>query len=222
MLGHILVVDDDRRLRELLRRYLCGEGFSVSTVDCVSDARQAMAFFRFHCLIVDIMMPQTPGTDLLALPAPYSPPILLLSAMGEASDRIAGLQLGAQDYLVKPFEPKELVLRLQRILQHHSPKKELRLDHDLTYSLMDKNLRRCDKILPLTLTEKNLLDIFACSPDLPLTRQEIAEKLAYADYNARTVDMQINRLRQKIEQNPKAPVILQSVRGKGYRLVCFS
>ena len=212
---HILIVDDDTRLRTLLRRYLMQEKECfVTTAASVIEARQALTFFRFDGMVVDIMMPGGPGTDLLALD--HIPPLILLSAMGEPHHRIQGLELGAHDYIAKPFEPKELVLRLFNSINRKS---HLIKIGPLAYCCRQKVLTQGDRI-PVTLShsEGQLLHYFACRPHRPLSRQEIAQCLFPDTTNLRIVDVQVNRLRKKIEKNPENPVFLVSLRGQGYCL----
>lgn len=212
---HILIVDDDTRLRTLLRRYLMQEKECfVTTAANVVQARQALTLFRFDGMVVDIMMPGGPGTDLLALD--HMPPLILLSAMGEPHHRIQGLELGAHDYIAKPFEPKELVLRLFNSINRTSPLIKL---GPLVYCCRQKILsRKGGAPVPLTHSEGLLLHYFACRPHRPLSRQEIALCLFPDATNLRIVDVQVNRLRKKIEENPENPVFLVSLRGQGYCL----
>lgn len=213
MTSHFLIVDDDVRLRDLLRRYLLKEGFWVSTTANVTEARLALQYFSFDALIVDIMMPGGCGTDLLTL-SPL-PPVLLLSAMGESADRIHGLELGAEDYLVKPFEPRELVLRLQTIIKRYGRKDQLSLGPN-TYS--HQKLYRHGQEIILTPTERGLLEYFAQRINCIVARQEILDALFPAASNSRIIDVHINRLRRKLDDHLENPQLLVSVRGQGYCL----
>jgi two-component system phosphate regulon response regulator OmpR len=211
-LSHILVVDDDVRLRALLKKYLMQENFLVSTAATLSEAKQALEIFSFDVLIVDIMMPGGRGTDLLKEHKAI-PPVLFLSAMGEAEDRIEGLQLGAEDYMVKPFEPKELVLRLQTILRRHKQTVSL---GDLEYDKKQRVLWKGGQSFPLTAAEDELLFYFTQRPNELIFRQELLSSLFPDSSNERIVDVQMNRLRKKLGK--EAAQHLVSIRGKGYCL----
>lgn len=221
---HILVVDDDTRLRSLLQRYLCEQNFLVSAA---KDAAEAEAFLRqytFDILIVDIMMPNVTGTEFLHQQRQKGNdvPVILLTAMGESWDRVNGLELGADDYIPKPFEPKELVLRINNILKRtiktggQSNKLNFAgLIYDLEKGeLVDSNGR----IIHMTPVERTLLNFLGKCPGEVHTRDELAELLGVAE-NLRTVDVQMTRLRKKIEADTKNPRYLQTVRGKGYMLI---
>lgn len=212
----MLLVDDDIRLRELLRRYLIGEGgFYVTTAGSVLEARSAIEMFLFDGLVVDIMMPGGPGTDLFSLQ--NLPPVLLLSAMGEPHHRIHGLELGAQDYVIKPFDPKELVLRLGNMMNRYEKSVQL---GPFSYCVKRKILLNKDRLpIALSHSEAELLHYFACRAHQPLSRESIAEALFPQASTLRLVDVQVNRLRKKIEQNSTKPVHLISLRGKGYCLI---
>jgi two-component system phosphate regulon response regulator OmpR len=212
---HILIVDDDKRLRTLLRRYLMQEKECfVTTAASVLEARKALTLFRFDGLVVDVMMPGGQGTDLLAVD--HIPPLILLSAMGEPHHRIHGLELGAHDYIAKPFEPKELVLRLFNSIQRKTSVIKL---GSLVYCCRQRVLTHRDHTpVVLSHSESQLLHYFACRPHRPLSRQEIAQCLFPETTNLRIVDVQVNRLRKKIEENPETPLFLVSLRGQGYAL----
>jgi two-component system phosphate regulon response regulator OmpR len=214
MKSHILIVDDDNRLRVLLKRYLLQQNsFYVSSATTVFEAKQAMELFVFDCLIVDIMMPGGPGTQLLT--TPDVPPILLLSAMGTSEDRIQGLELGAHDYLVKPFDPKELLLRLSNIIDRYE--KKISFGNKIYY--FRKRMLICENnVIPLSHTEDNLLHYMASRAHQTISRQEIASHIFPNASNERIVDVQINRLRKKIETQPQSPCYLLSYRGQGYCL----
>lgn len=212
--SHLLIVDDDCRLRDLLRRYLLQqEDFFVSTSASVAQAKKALETFVFDALIVDIMMPGGLGTELFSC---FSlPPTILLSAMGEAHDRIHGLELGAHDYLIKPFEPKELMLRLRNVLKGSG--KPLVLG-DKNYCLRRRILKKHNQVIALSHAEGQLFHYLACRAHQILSRQEVAQQVFPQASNERVVDVQINRLRKKIEDNPEAPQYLVSLRGQGYCL----
>jgi len=216
--AHILVVDDDDRLRDLLQRYLGECGFRVSVASNVAEARIAMSGLEFDLLVLDLMMPGESGLDLTKdLRQGKYLPILLLTAMGSASDRIAGLEVGADDYLAKPFEPRELVLRIEAILRRGGPKTEERklvTFGACSFDLERGELQRNSEIVRLTSGEIDMMRLFARSPGVTVGR---AELLAQADAgNTRAVDVQITRLRRKIEDDPKEPRHLCTVWGQGY------
>jgi two-component system phosphate regulon response regulator OmpR len=221
---HILVVDDDDRLRGLLRRYLAEQGFVVSTASQAADARAKLKHLAYDLIVLDIMMPGETGLDLMrslrASEAAKSLPVLLLTARGEAGDRIAGLEIGADDYVLKPFEPRELVLRINAILRRlpkpEKAKTELKLGAWL-YNPERDELRRGDEILRLTDMEAGLMRLLAARPGSALSREALAE--AGASVNDRTIDVQVTRLRRKIEPDVKNPRYLVTVRGEGYRLM---
>ena len=217
---HLLVVDDDARLRELLRRFLTGEGFRVTTAVDAAEARGKLASFAFDLLIVDVMMPGESGLDFTrSLRASSRIPILMLTAMAEPLNRVAGLERGADDYVVKPFEPRELVLRIRNILQRVPREAELR---ELRFGpfvldLGRKELLRGDAPVRLTTAELALLLALAKAPGETMTREALSEA-AGLEGAARRVDVQMTRLRRKIESDPKFPRHLQTVRGSGYVL----
>ena len=216
--AHILVVDDDDRLRDLLQRYLGECGIRVSVASNVAEARIAMSGLEFDLLVLDLMMPGESGLDLTKdLRQGKYLPILLLTAMGSASDRIAGLEVGADDYLAKPFEPRELVLRIEAILRRGGPKTEglkVVTFGACSFDLERGELQRNGELVRLTSGEIDMMRLFARSPGVTVGR---AELLAQADAgNIRAVDVQITRLRRKIEDDPKEPRHLCTVWGQGY------
>ncbi|WP_207478089.1 response regulator [Arenibaculum pallidiluteum] len=217
---HILVVDDDTRLREVLKRYLLRNGFLVTTAEDAADARAKIASLSFDLLVLDIMMPGESGLELTeSLRRESQLPIVLLTARGEPDDRIAGLEAGADDYLAKPFEPRELVLRINSILRRvPRPQEaaELRLGR-WTFVPEREELRCGDETIRLTSAEASLLKVLASSPGMVLTREELTERSRISG-NARTVDVQVTRLRRKIEPDPRLPRYLHTVRGEGYVL----
>ncbi|MCM1324621.1 MAG: response regulator transcription factor [Acetobacter sp.] len=221
---HILVVDDDTRLRSLLQRYLREQGFLVSAAKDAADAEGFLSIYKFDILIVDIMMPKVTGTEFLynLRQNDNNTPVILLTAMGETEDRIKGLEIGADDYIAKPFEPKELVLRINNILRRTIQAKEQSsklLFNGISYDLEKGELRAKDgAIIHITPVERTLLTLFGRKIGDVHTREELAEILGVAE-NLRTVDVQITRLRKKIEADTKNPRYLQTVRGKGYMLI---
>jgi len=224
--AHILVVDDDTRLRELLRRYLVGSGHLVTTAADAAEARANLALLAFDLIVLDVMMPGESGLELTrSLRESDDTPVLLLTARGDPDDRIAGLEAGADDYLSKPFQPRELLLRINSILRRQaagrpvSPVEEnrpIRLG-GLTYHPDRAELRAGDEPVRLTTAEEALLRVLAQTPNTVLTREELTER-ARVPGNARTVDVQVTRLRRKIEPDPREPRYLQTVRGEGYVL----
>ena len=217
---HILVVDDDTRLRELLRKYLVENGFRVTTACDAVDARARLAGLSFDLIVLDVMMPGEDGFGLTAaLRRTSKIPILLLSARGEPEDRITGLEHGADDYLAKPFEPRELVLRISSLLRRVPetiPETVVRLGTH-AFDIERQRLTCDDRPVRLTPAEASLLRTLARQPGVTLSRDDLIEQSRIAG-NARTVDVQVTRLRRKIEPDPRAPRYLQTVRGEGYVL----
>jgi len=216
---HLLVVDDDRRIRELLQKYLIEHGYHVTTAADAQEARRRMTGFDFDLLIVDVMMPGEDGLTLTKdLRTKTDVPILVLTARGEPEDRIAGLESGADDYLPKPFEPRELLLRVASILRRSAgpppPLAGLSLG-SFYFDLKRNELRNGDKPVRLTSTETGLLKIFAEQPGQTISRYVLCDALGVSD---RTVDVQVTRLRRKIEDDPRVPRYLQTVWGEGYVL----
>ncbi len=220
--AHILVVDDDTRLRELLQTYLSDNGFRVSTARDAAEARTLLTGLAFDLIVLDVMMPGESGLDLTeSLRRSSQVPIMLLTARGEAEDRIDGLERGADDYLPKPFEPRELVLRIQTILRRaQAAAAEIPTTVQLGDCLFDierGELRREDEIVRLTSLEESLLRTLALNAGGTVSREELIRQ-SHVDSNARTVDVQVTRLRRKIERDPRLPRYLQTVRGEGYVL----
>jgi len=220
--SHILIVDDDTRICTLVSRFLHEHDFIVLTAENANEADSIMKSFAFDALIVDVMMPEKTGTEFIKeLRAKgQDTPALLLTALGEAEDRIAGFECGADDYLPKPFEPMELVLRLKAILRRtKSPQENISLYQIGKWQFDTKHdeLRHEDKILDLTSMEANLLRALALSEGEVVSRTDLALRCSI-DAGERTIDVQVTRLRRKIEENTKTPRYLQTVRGKGYLL----
>lgn len=222
--AHILVVDDDTRLRSLLQRFLRENDFYVSTAKDASAAREKLENYKFDLLIVDIMMPGETGLQFLhKLRNEDGVPVILLTAMGEPQDRIAGLEVGADDYLPKPFEPKELVLRIRNILKRAPQEKESgveALNLGLCfYDMTKKELTsKQGLVIHITPVEQSLLNILGQKSGQVFSRERLAEVLG-AGQSPRSIDVQITRLRKKIEKDSKNPRYLQTVRGKGYMLL---
>lgn len=217
----ILVVDDDDRLRALLQKFLDEQGFMVTTVDSAAKARKAMEESAFDVIVLDVMMPQETGLEFLGtLDAATRPPVLMLSAMGETDDRIRGLETGADDYLSKPFEPKELVLRINAIVRRKQGKKNetgVIIFGDNQFNLANGQLSAAGKMIALTSGEIAMLKLLAQHAGKPVTREALVATLP-GTVSERSIDVQITRLRKKIEENEGKPVHLQSVRGVGYVL----
>lgn len=219
---HILVVDDDKRLRELLRKYLAEQGFRVTVATDAGDARRKLDGLAFDLLVLDIMMPGENGLDFAhALRRDNEVPILFLTAMGEPDDRIAGLESGADDYLVKPFEPRELVLRIRTILRRlpaeaATTRREVRFGA-FSFDIERRLLKRGGEEIRLTSAEAALLAALAASPGVALPRDALSQQSDPAG-GSRMVDVQMTRLRRKIENDPRFPRYLQTVRGRGYML----
>ena len=219
---HLLVVDDDERLRTLLQRYLSSNGFRVSAAANAADARALMKSMAFDLLILDVMMPGESGFDLTkSVRAGSAVPILMLTAKGEAEDRIRGLEHGADDYLAKPFEPRELLLRVSALLRRAAPPAakaiaEVRMG-DCVYDPERGQLKRKGKPVHLTSSESALLQFFAANAGRSFSRADLCARLGVA--LERSIDVQVTRLRRKIEEDPKLPLYLQTVRGVGYVLV---
>lgn len=221
---HILVVDDDTRLRSLLQRYLREQNFCVSAVKDAFDAKVFLDTYKIDIVILDVMMPNLSGIDFLhqLRQEENFTPVILLTAMGEAEDRIKGLEIGADDYVPKPFEPKELVLRINNILKRATKIKEQATNlvfDNISYDLNKGELRyKNGEIIHITPVERTLLNFLGKKIGEVYTRDELAEVLGVTE-NLRTVDVQITRLRKKIEADTKNPRYLQTIRGKGYMLI---
>ena len=219
---HLLLVDDDRRIRDLLSRFLSGEGYRVTTAMSAKDARAKLNGLNFDLLILDVMMPGETGFDLVRfIRSSSSVPIVMLTARHEAESRIEGLQIGADDYVAKPFEPRELVLRIGNILKRSAPPPVETLEQiafgPYVYHLERGELRQGEEAVHLTDRERDMLRMLAVAPGETVTRLALAG--GGCSPGERAVDVQINRLRRKIERDPASPLFLQAVRGIGYRLV---
>jgi len=217
--AHILIVDDDDRIRDLVKQYLNDYDFLVTTANNAEDAKQKIDIIKFDLIVLDIMMPGQSGLEFTnENKKKIGTPIILLTAKGEATDRIEGLEIGADDYLAKPFEPKELILRIKNILEKTKNKSQKRVVNfsnvkiDLNKLLIIKN----NKEFKINNTEKIILEKMVNSPGQTFTREEIG-RLIDLD-KERSIDVIITRLRKKIEDNPKKPKYLQTIRGTGYVL----
>ncbi|MEM7508830.1 MAG: response regulator [Pseudomonadota bacterium] len=225
--GHILIIDDDARIRDLLKRFLSRNGYLVTTARDAAHATRLLSNLSFDLLVVDVMMPGEDGFSFTRrIRAEIETPVLLLTARGEADDRIEGLEAGADDYLAKPFEPRELLLRCAAILRRSLPKDEpeappktLILGQN-RYDIIRGELAFDGAPVRLTSTEQALMRVFSRQPNEPISRERLAAELGGNDggVQERAVDVQITRLRRKLEADPKNPRYLQTVRGAGYML----
>lgn len=223
--AHVLVVDDDRRIRELLSRYLRQQGYRVTTASDAAEARAKLKGMDFDILVLDVMMPGENGFDFaMWLRSESDAPILMLTARTEAADRVRGLEAGVDDYLTKPFEPKELSLRIASILRRAQPKpappptvESVRFGR-FVFHCERGELFRGDLLVRLTERERVMMQLLARTPGEPVTREVLAGAGSLAS-TERAIDVQINRLRRKIESDPAEPRYLQTARGAGYRLV---
>lgn len=224
---HLLIVDDDERIRQLLKQYLIRNGFLVTAARDAAHARKLLLGLEFDLIVLDVMMPGEDGLELTRwIRSTRSTPVMLLTARGDTDDRIAGLESGADDYLPKPFEPKELLLRINAILRRVPEPQDvietptfLRLGM-AHYDIERGELWQGDTQIRLTATESQLMKIFAAAVGEPVSRVQLVTDLGRDEEQAqdRAIDVQITRLRRKIEPNPKEPRYLQTVRGSGYML----
>ena len=217
--AHILVVDDDDRIRDLVKQYLNQNNYLVSTSKNAEDATEKVNIIKFDLIVLDIMMPGKNGLEFtLENKKKIDTPIILLTAKGEASERVKGLEIGADDYLPKPFEPKELILRINNILDKTKNKNKKKIIYfknvkiDLNKMFIHKN----EKVLEMNNAEKIILEKMINSPGKIFKREEIGSLIDLD--KERSIDVIITRLRKKIEENPKSPKYLQTIRGEGYVL----
>ena len=220
-LGHILIIDDDDRLRGLIADFLHAQGFTISMARNAQETRELIALFAFDALVLDVMMPGESGLELIAhlRQEKFKTPTLLLTARGDVEDRIKGFESGADDYLPKPFEPRELFLRLKSLLNRHklSPSHKHIAIGPFMFDPTKLELSKGETIVPLTTGEATLLKIFVDHMGTYLTRESLI-LMAQLEASPRTIDVQITRLRKKIEDDPKQPKFLQTIRHKGYIL----
>jgi two-component system, OmpR family, phosphate regulon response regulator OmpR len=219
---HLLVVDDDRRIRDLLSRFLLTEGYRVTTAQTAADARAKLSGLHFDLLILDVMMPGESGFALAReLRSASTVPIIMLTARDEAHNRIEGLTIGADDYLGKPFEPRELSLRIASILRRARPSvpppAEVVRFGEFRFHVGRGELRRGEDVIRLTEREREMLRLLAATPGETVAREVLAGNGGAV--GERAVDVQVNRLRRKLEIDPANPLLVQTVRGIGYRLV---
>ncbi|WP_319530348.1 response regulator transcription factor [uncultured Cohaesibacter sp.] len=218
---HLLVIDDDSRIRNLLQRYLTNNGFRVTTAQNALEARKTMDGLSFDLLILDVMMPGESGMELAKdLRTRDQIPILMLTARAESESRIQGLEIGVDDYLAKPFEPRELLLRIRNIFKRQNAQSNSPIDEvtfgPFRFKLERQELMCGEDVIRLTDRERELLCLFASQPGATIARLALAGEDGTGE---RTVDVQINRLRRKIEPDPSNPIYLQTIRGIGYRLL---
>ena len=216
---HILIVDDDNRIRDLLKEYLKENNYIVSTSENAENAKIKLTHFKFDLIVLDVMMPGQSGYELTKeLKKRMEIPIILLTAKGEVESRIKGLELGADDYISKPFEPKELLLRIKNIINKNN-KIDLNIKHFVGNAQIDLNkmsIKLAEKIKKINSSEKRVLIKMLENPGKTYTREEIGKISGISQ--ERSIDVMITRLRQKIEINPKNPKYLQTIRGSGYVL----
>ena len=218
---HLLVVDDDTRIRNLLKQFLSENGFRITVAGTAAEARRKLEGLDFDLLILDVMMPGESGVDLTrSLRQAKDVPILMLTALSETDSRISGLEAGADDYLPKPFDPRELILRVNNILRRGgppaTPKVEQIVFGPYTFQIARRELNKSGVAIKLTDREQDILSVFAQRAGETIPRHELVGD--GSEVGERTIDVQINRLRRKIERDPANPVWLQTVRGVGYRL----
>ena len=223
MQKNILIVDDDSRLRDLLKDYLNEKNFTVYLCDDFDNAKEIIQFFNFDLIILDRMMPSGDGIELVSsIKKKYLTPIIMLTAMGEDINKIEGLKIGADDYVAKPFEPEELYLRVNNLLNFYKDNNNSKSSisfGNFYYDLKKFELKKNQNIIHLTEGENNLLLKLIEKKNQIVLREELANK-DFDETELRKVDVQITRLRQKIESNPKYPQYIKTIRGKGYRLIC--
>ncbi len=217
--NHILIVDDDDRIRNLLKDYLSENNYIVSTSENANQAKEKLEYFKFDIIILDVMMPGQNGYELTKeIKKKIKIPIILLTAKGEVENRIKGLELGADDYIGKPFEPKELLLRIKNIINKNK-KIDLKSKHNVGTAEIDLNkmtIHINNKFVKINNSEKKVLIEMLASPGITFSREEIGRISGISQ--ERSIDVMITRLRQKLELNPKTPKYLQTIRGSGYVL----
>ena len=223
MKKNILIVDDDKRLRELLRDYLTDKSLEVFLCEDFNEAKDILSFILFDLIILDRMMPSGDGIDLIKLVKKSSnTPIVMLTAMGEDQNKIEGLKTGSDDYISKPFEPEELFLRIKNLLNLYEnlDNKQLKISFgDFVYNISNSELQKNSELVYLTEGENNLLIKLIQKRNDIVLREELADQ-EFDESELRKVDVQITRLRQKLEKNAKQPQFIKTIRGKGYKLIC--
>ncbi len=222
--AHLLLVDDDRRIRELLFRVLSRNGYRVTLAGTAAEARGYLRSLAFDLLILDVMMPGETGVDFAAdVRRTSEVPILMLTALDAADDRVRGLEAGADDYLAKPYEPRELLLRIASLLRRAAPRapkpEGIARFGPFAFHPERGELRQGDESIRITERERDMLSLLSSAGGATVSREELAGLAAVEGGNERAVDVQVNRLRRKIESDPANPAYLQTVRGLGYRLL---
>ena len=219
----ILIIDDDKRLRELLEDYLKEKKYKIYLCDDFSSANEILQYFLFDLVIIDRMMPSGDGIDLIKIiKENKNIPVIMLTALGESENRIQGLQYGADDYLSKPFEPEELYLRIKKLLNLYKDKTDKKtaiIFGNFVFNISTLQLKKDSNDIYLTEGETELLLKLIDKRNNIVLREELADR-DFDENELRKVDVQVTRLRQKIEKNPKQPHFIKTIRGKGYKLVC--
>ena len=219
----ILIIDDDKRLRELLEDYLKEKKYKIYLCDDFSSANEILQYFLFDLVIIDRMMPSGDGIDLIKIiKENKNIPVIMLTALGESENRIQGLQYGADDYLSKPFEPEELYLRIKKLLNLYKDKTDKKtaiIFGNFVFNISTLQLKKNSNDIYLTEGETELLLKLIDKRNNIVLREELADR-DFDENELRKVDVQVTRLRQKIEENPKQPHFIKTIRGKGYKLVC--
>ena len=219
----ILIIDDDKRLRELLEDYLKEKKYKIYLCDDFSSASEILQYFLFDLVIIDRMMPSGDGIDLIKIiKENKNIPVIMLTALGESENRIQGLQYGADDYLSKPFEPEELYLRIKKLLNLYKDKTDKKtaiIFGNFVFNISTLQLKKDSNDIYLTEGETELLLKLIDKRNNIVLREELADR-DFDENELRKVDVQVTRLRQKIEENPKQPHFIKTIRGKGYKLVC--
>ena len=219
----ILIIDDDKRLRELLEDYLKEKKYKIYLCDDFSSANEILQYFLFDLVIIDRMMPSGDGIDLIKIiKENKNIPVIMLTALGESENRIQGLQYGADDYLSKPFEPEELYLRIKKLLNLYKDKTDKKtaiIFGNFVFNISTLQLKKDSNDIYLTEGETELLLKLIDKRNNIVLREELADQ-DFDENELRKVDVQVTRLRQKIEENPKQPHFIKTIRGKGYKLVC--
>ena len=222
MKKNILIIDDDKRLRELLENYLSEKKFKIYLCDDFNSGKEVLEYFIFDLIIIDRMMPSGDGVNLINIvKEKKNTPVILLTAMDEVENRIEGLKIGADDYISKPFEPEELYLRIKKLLTlFDSDKKEKSIIFDnFIFNINTLQLKKNSNIIYLTEGENKLLLKLIDKKNEIVLREELAES-DFDESELRKIDVQVTRLRQKIEENPKQPHFIKTIRSKGYKLIC--
>jgi len=223
MKKNILIVDDDQRLRELLKDYLSEKKLEIYVCDDFSSAKEIITFLYFDLIILDRMMPSGDGIDLISyIKNQSNTPVIMLTAMGEDINKIDGLKTGADDYVAKPFEPEELYLRINKLLNFYDSinKQQIIISFgDYTFNTTTLNLKKNEDMIYLTEGENDLMLKLISKRNNIVLREELADS-EYDETELRKIDVRITRLRQKIEINPKQPQYIKTIRGKGYKIIC--